>query len=73
MQRDENGKRIYIDAWPKPLNIENKIYRPLLLIWLPFIGAFFARLIGSVTETVATVWIKFFGLVRRQHARDVAT
>lgn len=72
MQRDENGKRIYIDAWPKPLNIENKIYRPLLLIWLPFIGAFFARLIGSVTETVATVWIKFFGLVRRQHARDVA-
>lgn len=45
-----NGE--YVDVWPKWLNIENAIYRPLLLNVLPFIGALVARLIGSITDFI---------------------
>lgn len=50
----KDGK--YIDVWPKWLNIENGIYRPLLLQILPFIGALFARVIGSLTDTLIAVF-----------------
>ena len=32
------------------LNLEEKVYRPLLLGVLPFIGGFFARLAGTLTD-----------------------
>jgi hydrogenase-4 component B len=50
MAKDENGNLVYVDRWPKELNLENKIYRPALLSWLPFIGALFARLAGSMSD-----------------------
>jgi hydrogenase-4 component B len=50
MAKDENGNLVYVDRWPKSLNLENKIYRPALLSWLPFIGALFARLAGSMSD-----------------------
>jgi len=48
MSKDAEGRSVYIDLWPKSLNIEMRIYRPLLLQILPFIGAFFARIVSSV-------------------------
>ncbi|MDD4843100.1 MAG: proton-conducting transporter membrane subunit [Anaerotignum sp.] len=50
MAKDDNGNLVYVDRWPKGLNLENKIYRPALLSWLPFIGALFARLAGSMSD-----------------------
>ncbi|WP_304507282.1 complex I subunit 5 family protein [Anaerotignum sp.] len=50
MVKDHNGNLVYVDRWPVGLNLENKIYRPALLSWLPFIGAFFARLAASLTD-----------------------
>ncbi len=50
MAKDDNGNLVYVDRWPKGLNLENKIYRPALLSWLPFIGALFARLAGSLSD-----------------------
>lgn len=55
MERDHNGNMIYIDRWPKELNLENKIYRPVLLTILPFIGALFARAAGSLTDGVISI------------------
>ena len=49
---------IYLDVWPKWLNIENAIYRPLLLQILPFIGAMFARIIGSITDFIILIFKK---------------
>ena len=40
----------YVDRWPKWLNLENMVYRPLLLNVLPFVGAMIARVIGSITD-----------------------
>ena len=41
---------IYVDRWPEWFNIEDKIYRPILLVCLPYIGGFAARLAGSLTD-----------------------
>jgi hydrogenase-4 component B len=50
MKKNENGQRVYLNAWPKWLSIEDKIYRPGLLVVLPFCGAFVARIAGSLVD-----------------------
>lgn len=39
----------YLDLWPVKLNIENLIFRPIIAVILPFIGALFARLVDLIT------------------------
>lgn len=43
--RDEK----YLDLWPEKLNIENLIFRPVIAVILPFIGALFARVVDLLT------------------------
>lgn len=50
MAKDTNGNMVYVDRWPEWFNIEDKIYRPILLVCLPYIGGFAARLAGSLTD-----------------------
>ena len=40
----------YIDLWPEKLNIENLIFRPVIGVILPFIGALFARIIDLISS-----------------------
>lgn len=40
----------YRNRWPKLLDLENKLYVPLLFKVLPFVGAFCARFVGSLFE-----------------------
>ncbi|MBQ7733068.1 MAG: hypothetical protein IJT58_03505 [Synergistaceae bacterium] len=44
-----NERGEYVDLWPSWLNIENMIYRPLICVILPFIGALFARILDLLT------------------------
>ncbi|MBR7081137.1 MAG: NADH dehydrogenase [Oscillospiraceae bacterium] len=60
MSRDENGKKVYINAWPKFVDIEDRIYRPIMVKVLPFIGAFVTRVIGSIVEFVGKIGYKVF-------------
>ena len=39
----------YLDLWPEKLNIENLIFRPVIAVILPFIGALFARITDLIT------------------------
>lgn len=50
MQKDENGNKVYINAWPAWLDFENLIYRPVLLGFLPFVGAVFSRCFERITD-----------------------
>jgi hypothetical protein len=54
MSKDENGATIYIDVWPKSIDIEMRVYRPLLLQILPFLGALFTRIASSVLPALAS-------------------
>ena len=40
----------YLDRWPAVLNLEDRIYRPLLLQVLPFLGALAARTVSTLPE-----------------------
>lgn len=55
-------KEGYKNRWPEALNLEQAVYQPLLFRILPFVGAFFARLLGSLFEwfTVLCNKILFF-------------
>ena len=50
MRKDASGNKVYVDVWPEWLSLENKVYRPLLLHWLPYFFGFFARAVGSLTD-----------------------
>ncbi|MFV0314419.1 MAG: sodium:proton antiporter, partial [Anaerotignum sp.] len=55
MARDENGVKVYVDRWPSALSLEDRIYRPVLLKVLPFIGGFIARMLGSLTDGIISI------------------
>lgn len=44
----KNGR--YVDRWPEKLDLENSVYRPILLTILPSIGIFFARICDSLID-----------------------
>ena len=64
MSSDEYGNSVYINAWPSSLDIEKRIYRPVLLTILPFIGAFLARTVGSILPALASAFYRAFASFR---------
>lgn len=40
----------YQNPWPAVLSLEEGLYRPLLMVWLPFLGAVCARFAASLFE-----------------------
>lgn len=65
IRKDEQGRSIYVNLWPKYVDIEEYVYRPLLLRFLPFVGALFARTIGAIPGAVASVVYKGFMGIRK--------
>lgn len=51
----KGSARGYIDAWPKWLDLENLIYRPVLLQFLPFVCGVFSRIADSFLELLIVV------------------
>lgn len=55
MKKDESGERVYVNRWPAWMDLENAIYRPVLLHFLPFVCGFFSRVLERATD--ALVWL----------------
>ena len=53
-RKSKKGGKTYINL-PSVFSIEKYVYRPLMLTVLPFVGAFFARVAGSLVD-----WIILF-------------
>lgn len=53
--RKEKDGMVYVNAWPKWLDMETLIYRPILLTILPTIGAFFCRILDSFVDTIVVL------------------
>lgn len=66
MVRTEQGGKIYADRWPAKLDLENLIYRPLVLTVLPMIGAFFSRILDKLLDTIIFVGLKTVFKERRK-------
>lgn len=52
MKKEADGSYTYLNRWPNELNLENKVYRPIFLTILPFLGALVARSVGSIVEGI---------------------
>lgn len=50
MGKNELGKVEYKHRWPKWLDLEDGVYRPLLLRVIPFLGALFCRVFDSAPD-----------------------
>jgi len=59
MVENKQGEKVYVDRWPDWISLENGLYRPLLLIVFPFIGAFFARVTGSFSDGIILIFKKY--------------
>ena len=49
----KNGR--YVDLWPAKLDLENAVYRPLILGILPAVGLFFARICDSIIDGTVVI------------------
>ena len=53
--KDAEGNTVYADLWPKWLDLEEKVYRPILMVLLPAIGAFASRVLDKLVDTIIFV------------------
>lgn len=54
LTRRENGEIIYVNGWPEWLDLEERVYRPLLS-GLTFAGAFCARVVASAGDLLVFI------------------
>ncbi|MBQ8947264.1 MAG: sodium:proton antiporter [Lachnospiraceae bacterium] len=66
MSRNADGSGSYADRWPARLDIENMLYRPLLLTVLPSVCGFVSAVVSQLTDTVVVT-------LRRTTHRQIAT
>ena len=66
MKKQENGSKEYVDIWPKWMDLENAVYRPVLTGFLPFVCAFFCRIGDVLIDAVASLCMGTVLAPRRQ-------
>ena len=52
MIKKENGSTLYVNRWNKYLDLENLIYRPILLKALPFVLGVVCRVLDSLVDGI---------------------
>lgn len=52
MMKKENGSTVYVNRWNQYLDLENLIYRPILLKALPFVFGVLCRVLDSMIDAV---------------------
>ena len=50
LRKNADGTDRYVDLWPKKLDLEDLLYRPLLQTILPFAGVFVCRICDSLVD-----------------------
>jgi len=61
----KDGK--YVDIWPAWLDLENLLYRPLLLVWLPAVFGWLSALFGEnrLTAPLSKAILRISGILSR--------
>ena len=54
-QQDRNPRRKYVNRWNSYLDLEDRLYRPLLLQVLPFLCGMVCRVLDSLVDTVVVL------------------
>lgn len=59
MRKDETGRKVYVNIWPKWLDIENSIYRPFIQHLIPFVLAVICRIFDKLIDGIIVFVRKF--------------
>lgn len=55
LMKKEGESRVYVNRWHPYLDLENVVYRPILLKFLPFVCGTVCRVLDSIVDTVVVV------------------
>ena len=55
MKKEDDGSRSYLNLWPKWLDLENLVYRPILVKFLPLIFGICARILDSLVDWIVVL------------------
>lgn len=55
--------RVYVDRWPKFLDLEEYLYRPILLVLLPTVCGCLSHILDGITDTAAKFLTKAGGVM----------
>lgn len=55
LMKKESGIRVYVNRWYSYLDLEDLIYRPILLQFLPFVLGVLCRVMDSLVDTVVVL------------------
>lgn len=55
MMKRKNESIVYVNRWYKYLDLENLIYRPILLTFLPFVFGVLCRILDSLVDTIVVI------------------
>lgn len=69
MKKQCDGVKEYVDLWPKWLDLENTVYRPVLTGFLPFVCAFFCRVGDVFLDACSTLCMRTVLAPRKQHMK----
>ena len=58
MKKKENGSRIYLNRWPGLLDLEEYLYRPVLLVILPTLCGGIFGILDKMTDTHVEIFDK---------------
>ena len=50
MKKNEAGAKVFVDRWPVWMDLENSIYRPVLMGFLPAVCGFLCRVLDSLVD-----------------------
>ena len=53
LMKKENGRRVYVNRIPAWMDLEDTVYRPVVLYALPFVLAFFSRICDTFIDGVS--------------------
>lgn len=57
MEKQADGTRVYVNRWPKGLDLEEMLYRPLLLQAVPTLCGGVCRILDNITDILARILI----------------
>ncbi len=55
LMKRKNGQKVYVNRWHKYLDLENIIYRPILLYALPFVFGVICRALDSLVDGIVVL------------------
>lgn len=58
MKKQTDGSSIYLNRWPKILDLEEYLYRPVLLVILPVVCGCICGILDKITDVLAKFLIK---------------